>query len=537
MSLRQKNDGGKTSDHDTRNALDSTTSNLSYATFPHIPTSPKSNGVPPSERDLLLGTNSVFNRLNHDTAQSWGEFWILARYTAPIFGTQLLEYSLTMAPVVSIGHLSTTALAAATLGSMTASVTGLTIIQGFVSCLDTLLPGAWTGPHPELVGLWSQRTAVVIFITLIPIFAIWTNTEPILLILKQEPEVARLAGVYLKWLSLGLPAFAFNTTSRRYFQSQGLFTVPTRIMMIIAVLNVLLNYLLVWGPSWIRLGFIGAPLATAISYNTMAVMYLLYGVFWTPSKAWYPLTTRSFTGLGTVLRLGIAGVCQTASEWWSWELVGLAASLLGAVSLASQSIILISSSTSYQAPYALSIATSVRVGNLLGEGKGKLAGISARMSLLMSLGIGGFLSFIFITFRDRWALMFNDDPEVVSLVASILPLVGLFQIVDGLTATTGGILRSKGQQVTGALLNLSAYYVIGFPLGLYLTFRLNMGLLGMWVGLTAALVYCSAGGFWLYLRTNWDMEVMKVRNRVEKERQSSKNPARALHEDLGENGD
>lgn len=44
--------------------------------------------------------------------------------------------------------------------------------------------------------------------------AIWFNAEPILLALRQEPEIARLAGLYLKWASLGLPAYAFNAISR-----------------------------------------------------------------------------------------------------------------------------------------------------------------------------------------------------------------------------------------------------------------------------------------------------------------------------------
>lgn len=71
--------------------------------------------------------------------------------------THLLEYSLVIASVVSIGHLSTTALAASTLGSMTASVSGYSIVQGFTSTLDTMLPSAWTSSQPQLVGLWSQR--------------------------------------------------------------------------------------------------------------------------------------------------------------------------------------------------------------------------------------------------------------------------------------------------------------------------------------------------------------------------------------------
>ena len=68
-----------------------------------------------------------------------------------------MEYSLVIVPVVSIGHLSTNALAAVSLGSMTASVTGFSVLQGFSGVLDTMLPSAWTSPHPELVGLWSQR--------------------------------------------------------------------------------------------------------------------------------------------------------------------------------------------------------------------------------------------------------------------------------------------------------------------------------------------------------------------------------------------
>ena len=70
---------------------------------------------------------------------------------------QLLEYSLSLASVVSIGHLSTIALAASTLGTIMAGVTGYSIIVGLTSTLDTVLPSAWTSSQPQLVGLWTQR--------------------------------------------------------------------------------------------------------------------------------------------------------------------------------------------------------------------------------------------------------------------------------------------------------------------------------------------------------------------------------------------
>jgi len=117
---------------------------------------------------------------------------------------------------------------------MTASVTGYSIIQGLASTLDTMLPSAWTSPQPQLVGLWTQRMAVVVAGFLIPVYFVWFNAESILLSLHQQPDVAHLAAIYLKYASIGLPAYAFNCVSRRYFQSQGLFAVPTQIILVVA---------------------------------------------------------------------------------------------------------------------------------------------------------------------------------------------------------------------------------------------------------------------------------------------------------------
>ncbi|KXN93214.1 Ethionine resistance-conferring protein 1 [Leucoagaricus sp. SymC.cos] len=114
-------------------------------------------------RPLLPPSRESMNR----PQMFWEELPILARSALPVFGTQVLEYSVVIAPTVSIGHLSTKALAAIALGSMTASVSGFIIIQGLSSTLDTVLPSAWTSSHPYLVGLWAQRMAVVTAISLI----------------------------------------------------------------------------------------------------------------------------------------------------------------------------------------------------------------------------------------------------------------------------------------------------------------------------------------------------------------------------------
>jgi multidrug resistance protein, MATE family len=81
--------------------------------------------------------------------------------------TYLLEYSLQIAPVVSVGHIGTNALAAITLGTMTATVTGFSIIIGFSTALDTMLPSAWTSGNPSLVGLLTLRMGVLMSMILV----------------------------------------------------------------------------------------------------------------------------------------------------------------------------------------------------------------------------------------------------------------------------------------------------------------------------------------------------------------------------------
>lgn len=104
----------------------------------------------------------------------WDELKTLTGFALPVIGlvflslcelavqllinsAGLMEFSLPVMSVLSIGHISTTALAGSTLGTMTASVTGLSLLVGFASALDTVLPSAWTSKDPTLVGIWAQR--------------------------------------------------------------------------------------------------------------------------------------------------------------------------------------------------------------------------------------------------------------------------------------------------------------------------------------------------------------------------------------------
>jgi MATE family multidrug resistance protein len=117
--------------------------------------------------------------------------------------------------------------------------------------------------------------------------------------------------------------------------------------------------------------------------------------------------------------------------------------MLGPVSLAAQSCLLSTTSTFFQVPASLGIASAVRTGNLLGAGRGWEAKWASRTSLIMSIffsacnrSVGGhalrglelMYSVICMAFKKNWGYLFNNDPEVVAIVASIMPYIALFQV-------------------------------------------------------------------------------------------------------------
>ncbi|ELU44302.1 multidrug/Oligosaccharidyl-lipid/Polysaccharide flippase [Rhizoctonia solani AG-1 IA] len=397
------------------------------------------------------------------------------------------------------------ALAASALGTMTAGVTGLSIITGFACALDSLLPHAWTSGNSQHVGLWTQRMIVLLSMISVPIVLLWLNAESILLKLRQEPKVAHMAGMYLKWFVLSLPGQTVTVVARRFYQAQGRSHIPTIIMIFIAALNAFLSWLLVWGPEPFRLGFIGAPIASSISFDLMAIIYIIHAYWINSSEAWHPINHLCFQELGKLFRLGLSSTGQIASEWWCWEIVALAASQLGPIPLAAQSVLLTSANVVFMAPFSVSLATSIRVGNALGSGQARKAKLAAETAI----GIATYMAF-----RKKWGYMFNDDQEVVNLVAHVLPFLALSQLFDCGTTIMDGVLRARGKLAFGAIVNMLSYYVFGIPVGISLAFWANFGLAGLWMGLSAAM-FCSAiVSIAAVCVTDWDREVAKTRARL-----------------------
>lgn len=90
------------------------------------------------------------------------------------------------------------------------------------------------------------------------------------------------------------------------------------------------------------------------------------------------------------------------------------------------------------------------------------------------------------------------------MFVSLSPLVAIFVIFDCLACTGNGVLRALAMQLTGGTLSLIGYYIIAVPLALFLGFKMNLELMGLWIGNGAGLLFVGVSEIIVIYNIKWD---------------------------------
>ncbi|KAE8376111.1 mate-domain-containing protein [Aspergillus bertholletiae] len=395
---------------------------------------------------------------------------------------------------------------------MFAMITGWMIALGGTTALDTLASSTFTGSADKHdLGILLQRAFFVLSLFYIPVAILWACSEPVFLLLGQDPRLSRDSARFLTCLIPGGLGYIYFEVMKKYLQAQGIMRPGTYVLMITSPFNALLNYLCCYT---FEMGLLGAPFATGISYWLSFLMLVLYTCLIAGSECWGGWSREAFQNLGTFVRLAFLGIIHIGTEWWAFEIVALAAGRLGTMALAAQSVIMTADQVLNTIPFGVGVATSARVGNLLGSRNAPGAAKAAHTAAWLSILLGGVVLAVLMGTRHNFAKIFNSDERVVRLAAEVLPYVALFQIADGVNGSCGGSLRGMGRQHIGALVNLVSYYCGALPLGIWLAFH-GWGLKGLWVGQCIALYLVGALEWMIVALSNWGQEVDKAFSRMD----------------------
>ncbi|KAE8154932.1 mate-domain-containing protein [Aspergillus avenaceus] len=444
------------------------------------------------------------------------EFWLLLRGAIPVILAYTLQNSLQTMSVLIVGRSSPENLATAAFSMMFAMITAWMIALGGTTALDTLASSSFTGSsNKHDLGILLQRGFFVLGLFYLPVAVLWACSESVFLLLGQDPQLSRDSARFLTCLIPGGLGYIYFEVMKKYLQAQGIMRPGTYVLLITSPFNALLNYLCCYT---FEMGLLGAPLATGVSYWLSFALLVLYARFIAGSECWGGWSREACQNLGAFSRLAFLGIIHVGTEWWAFEIVALAAGRLGTVALAAQSVIMTADQVLNTIPFGVGVATSTRVGNLLGSRNAQGAAKAANMAAWLSIVLGGAVLAVLMGTRHNFAKIFNSDERVVRLTAEILPYVALFQIADGLNGSCGGSLRGMGRQHVGAIVNIVSYYCGALPLGIWLAFH-GWGLKGLWVGQCIALYLVGALEWTIVAMSNWSKEVDKAFSRMDVQEQ------------------
>ena len=447
---------------------------------------------------------------------SWQEARRYYKIGLPIFIAQLSQTGMTFADTAMTGQYNAEDMAAvAVAGSVFAPVA----LFG-IGCLLALPPLS-----AQMVGNGKPRKAAHllrqgIWLSLalcIPLMIFFQLISRRLELFGLAPQMAALAGGYLRALLWGLPAFMFFVNQRSFFEGFS----RTRPAMIIGLLglalNIPCNYILIYGKFGLPpLGATGCGIASSLCYWFMALAMSYYlridpqfknlRPLFTPFRKNRPKDEPVFD-LPLILRALRIGFPSAIALFFEVSLFALSAILLaplGTVVVAGNQIAMNYGALVFMFPLAIGMTATIRVGYCCGAQKPALARLSASTALWLSLFFALLIGAATIIFRHGIASIYNNEPQVLALAMHLMFYVGAYQVADGLQMTGIGVLRGYNDTRIISIICFIAYWIIGLPLGYALALTdwicsAPLGAEGFWIAYIIALGF-GALCYWLRVR-------------------------------------
>ncbi|WOL07702.1 hypothetical protein Cni_G16449 [Canna indica] len=393
-------------------------------------------------------------------------------FAFPMILTNVSYYGITLISVMFAGHLGDVELAGATLGNSWGTVTGLALMTGLSGALETLCGQGYGAKLYRMLGVYLQSSILISAFFSIIISILWFFTEPILIWLHQEPQVSKLAALYLKYLIPGLFAYGFLQCMLRFLQTQSVIIPLVICSMVPLLIHVGLTYLMVHA---LGLGFKGTALSGSVSLWISFVMLALYIKFSDKFRyTWEGFSADSFRFIIPCMKLALPSALMVCLEYWAFEILVILAGLLPNSELSTSLIAMCvnTEAIAYMITYGFSAAVSTRVSNEIGAGNIEKAKNAVSVTLKLAVLLGVIVVLLLAFGHDRWASFFSNSHDIIRAFASMTPLLLVSIVLDSAQGVLSGVSRGCGWQHLAAWTNLVAFYVIGMPSGLLFSFML-----------------------------------------------------------------
>jgi MATE family multidrug resistance protein len=451
------------------------------------------------------------------------EFKYNWRLAAPVMLGMLGHTFVSLVDNIMVGQLGSAELAAVSLGNSFMFI-AMSLGIGFSTAITPLVAEADAEQNVDKVKSSFKHGLLLCIVLGTLLFLLILLAKPIMYLMDQPIEVVKLAIPYLDLVAFSLIPLIIFQAYKQFSDGLSMTRYPMYATIIANVINVILNYVLIFGKfGFPELGIVGA------AYGTLISRFIMLWYMWfllknhEKSKAivvQIKLFVLDKLMLKKLLSLGMPSAMQMFFEVGIFTAAILLSGTLGKNPQAANQIALNLSSMTFMVAMGLSVAAMIRVGNQKGlENYLELRRIAFSIfifaillatcfALIFFLG-HQILPKLYVDYSDLNNLI--DNTEVVSIASKLLLAAAIFQISDSIQVVVLGALRGLQDVKIPTLITFFSYWVIGLPVSYFLGKESVYGSFGIWLGLLAGL---STAAILLYIRFNYVTKKLILQKKI-----------------------
>ncbi|XP_008787420.2 protein DETOXIFICATION 35 [Phoenix dactylifera] len=435
--------------------------------------------------------------------------WLIA---LPIGLSVVCLYGMNSTTQIFVGHLGNLQLSAVAIGLSVISNFSFGFLLGMGSALETLCGQAFGAGQVEMLGVYLQRSWIILFATSFLLCPLYIFSTPILKLLGQEDQIAELAGKFTVSIIPQMFALAVNFPTQKFLQAQSKVAVLAWIGIVSLLIHIGLLALFVLVFKW---GMGGAAAAFNISSWMVSIAQVIYVVGWC-KEGWTGLSWSAFRDMWAFVKLSLASAVMICLEiWYMMVLVVLTGHLNDAeIAVGSISICMNINGWEGMVFIGLNAAISVRVSNELGCGRPRATKYAVIVVIVESLMIGILAMITILVTRNSFSVIFTSDRDLQRAVADIAYLLGITMVLNSVQPVISGVAVGGGWQALVAYINLACYYIFGLPFGFLLGYRFHQGVQGIWVGMISGTAIQTLILLLIVWKTDWKAEAEQASERV-----------------------
>ncbi len=327
------------------------------------------------------------------------------------------------------------------------------------------------------------------------------NAENFYLWMGAEADLAVFGRDYFEIIMLGMPLIFLDALLYNALSAAGDTKSSLYIKLVSAAVNLLFNYLLIFGHGGFdAMGIAGAAYATVIAYGFNIIVYFL--LLARKDAKLHLLRRFSKVDLIRALHVGKHASLDRLMSVTSFILFVWVITAYGTAAIAGYQVGLRIEGLAFMPGFGFAIAATALVGQNLGAKKYEAAYQTGLYATKIAVTFMGMLGAVLALFPAFFIGFFTQDDGAIESASIYLQLVGISQIPLAMTFVINGALRGAGATKITLIINVSSLWLLRVIPSLVL-YYLGFALIWIFIAMTIETFIKGAVFWYIYQKRHW----------------------------------